>query len=235
MRRNYLQSAYRRLWVVPRIQRAYRSLSIAETFQRVYRTKTWGDNGTPFSSGGGSRGPIVEQYCALITKLVAQHEVHSIVDLGCGDFVVGGRIVEGNAVDYTGVDVVPELIEYHQKRVANPRVHFLCADITTDKLPTADLCLIRQVLQHLSNDEIQKVLANVAGFPRILISEDIPVKPKKFNRDKPHGPDVRGTHGSGIWPEYPPFNLRVAQAWELPLSEKSKLRIVLIDQTGVTS
>jgi SAM-dependent methyltransferase len=231
---NFLQTAYRRLWVLPRTQKTYRSLSVAETFQRIYRTKSWGDNGTPFSSGGGSRGPITDQYCSFIAKFVAEHDVRSIVDLGCGDFSVGSKIVEGNLVDYTGVDVVPELISYHQERVTNPRVRFQCADITADKLPTADLCLIRQVLQHLSNDEIQKVLTNVRSFPRVLISEDVPVRPKKFNRDKPHGPDVRRYYNSGVWPEHPPFREPVAQAWELQLDETSILRTVLIDRTGVT-
>lgn len=81
----------------------------------------------------------------------------------------------------------------------DPRASFKCADITKDPLPAADLCLVRQVLQHLSNGEIINVLANLRNFSQILISEDVPVQPKSFNRDKPHGPDVRTYYGSGVY------------------------------------
>jgi SAM-dependent methyltransferase len=232
MLRNLVKSVYVRRWVLPRIHRTYNTLSVAETFRNIYRTKAWGDNGQPFCSGTGSRGPISEQYCAFVTKFVRDHQVQSIVDLGCGDFSVGRQIVEASSVRYTGIDVVPELIEHHRSTVRDPRVSFKCADITNDPLPAADLCLIRQVLQHLSNAEIMKVLANLRNFSRILISEDVPVHPKSSNRDKPHGPDVRHYYGSGVYIERPPFSTPIAEFWELPLTNSTLLRTVLLDQTA---
>jgi SAM-dependent methyltransferase len=229
---NLVKSAYVRLWVLPRIHRTYNTLSVAETFRNIYRTKAWGDNGEPFCSGTGSRGPISEQYCGLVTKFILDHQVQSIVDLGCGDFSVGRQIVEASSVSYTGIDVVPELIEHHKSTVQHPRVSFRCADITKDPLPVADLCLVRQVFQHLSNGEITKALANLRNFSQILISEDVPAQPKSFNRDKPHGPDVRPYYGSGVYVERPPFSRPVSKLWELPLKGDSLLRTVLLDQTA---
>jgi hypothetical protein len=56
----------------------------------------------------------------------------------------GGKgIVDATDVEYIGVDVVPELIEYHNQRSKNRRTHFQSADITKDSLPDADLCLVR--------------------------------------------------------------------------------------------
>ncbi len=158
--------------------------------------------------------------------------MRSIVDLGCGDFSVGRQILEGSSVRYTGIDVVPELIEHHKSTVQHPRASFQCADITNDPLPAADLCLVRQVLQHLSNGEIVRVLANLRNFSQILISEDVPVHPKSFNRDKPHGPDVRSYYGSGVYVERPPFSRTVSKLWEFPLTDNSLLRTVLLDQTA---
>jgi SAM-dependent methyltransferase len=231
MIRNLIKSVYVRRWILPRIHRTYKTLSMAETFRSIYRTKAWGDNGAPFCSGGGSCGPVSEQYCAFLVKFIRDHQVQSVVDLGCGDFAVGHKVVKASGVRYTGIDVVPELIEFHKSSVQDPRVSFHCADITNDQLPPADLCLIRQVLQHLSNDEISKVLANLRNFPRILISEDVPVHPKSFNRDKPHGPDVRAYCGSGVYVERPPFSANVTEMWELPLTANSVLRTTLLDQT----
>jgi SAM-dependent methyltransferase len=206
---------------------------VAETFQNIYRAKAWGDNGGPFCSGSGSRGPVSEQYCAFVLKFIRDHHVQSIVDLGCGDFAVGKHIVEASGVRYTGIDVVPELIEHHKNTVHNPRVSFRCSDITTELLPAADLCLVRQVLQHLSNDEIMKVLANLRNFSRVLISEDVPGHPKSFNRNKPHGPDVRSYYGSGVYLERPPFSCSVREIWELPLTQKSLLRTALLEPNRV--
>ena len=228
-----LKDVYRRYVVLPRIHRTYRDLSIQQTFQTIYRTRTWnrtwGDAGTPFCSGMGSIGPASENYCNLVVKFIQENGIRRIVDLGCGDFVVGKRIVDATDVEYTGIDVVPELIEHHNQTSQNSRTHFQCADITKDSLPDADLCLVRQVLQHLSNREAGDALVNCRRFRRVMVSEDVPVRPKSFNRDKTHGPDVRGHYGSGIYVDQPPFSLPITSEWNFELSEKSLLRVVLLE------
>ncbi len=230
MVRNFTSSFRRIFSRTHRIQRIYGSLSVAETFRRIYRTKAWGDDGEAFHSGSGSRGAAAEQYCAFVIKFIREHQVQSVVDLGCGDFSVGKHIAEETGVRYIGIDVVPELIEHHTSTVRNSLILFQCADITSDPLPTADLCLIRQVLQHLSNEEISKVLANLGGFPRVLISEHVPVNPRLINVDKPHGPDVRVRYGSGVYLEKPPFSKPVVEVWKYPLNKNSILRTVLLNQ-----
>lgn len=230
MFRTFLKPLYVRLWVLPRIHRKYRSLPLKATFQEIYSTKSWGDNGTPFCSGQGSRGPVSTQYCDAVVEFIRAHEVRSVVDLGCGDFVVGRQIVEATGVEYIGIDVVPELIEHHIQRVNLPNVSFRLADITSDPLPTADLCLVRQVLQHLSNDEIAQVIVNVKNFPMVLVAEDVPVNPRSFNRDKPHGPDVRGYYRSGVYLDQPPFSVAAKELWSFNLRTEALLRTVLIDR-----
>jgi SAM-dependent methyltransferase len=231
MLRKLMDSMYMHLWTLPKMHQTYKTLSVRETFQKIYGTKAWGDDVGPFCSGAGSHGLIAGQYCALVVKFILDYQVQCVVDLGCGDFAVGKRIVGATNVRYHGIDVVPELIEYHKRTVNNPRVTFQCADITSEPLPSADLCLVRQVLQHLSNDEVKKALTNMGNFSQILVSEDVPVHPRVFNRDKPHGPDVR--YRSGVYVEHPPFSRMFTQMWELPLTDKSILRTVLLDQTNL--
>jgi SAM-dependent methyltransferase len=226
--RDLVRAAYLRFWVLPRIHRTYRPLSVAETFQRIYRTKSWGDNGEAFCSGSGSSGEAAELHTAFVIKFIQDRQLKSVTDLGCGDFSVGRRIVEATGVRYTGIDVVPELIEHHKRTAGNGGISFACLDITTDPLPTADLCLIRQVLQHLSNREIAQVIANLNGFPLTLISEDVPTHPKSFNRDKAHGPDIRSYYGSGVYVDMPPFSKPIAGLWDFPLTSNSVLRTALL-------
>jgi len=235
MFRSLLKRLYVRLWVLPRIHRKYRSLPLKATFQEIYSSKSWGDDGSPFCSGQGSRGPVSQQYCDAVVEFIRDHQVRRVVDLGCGDFVVGRQIVEATGVDYIGIDVVPELIEHHIQTVNLPNVSFRLADITSDPLPAADLCLVRQVLQHLSNDEIARVLANVKNFPMVLVAEDVPAKPRSINRDKPHGPDVRGYYRSGVYLDRPPFSVAAKELWSFDLRQGALLRTVLIDNGRVMS
>jgi SAM-dependent methyltransferase len=224
-------SVYAHLWRLPRFRRIYKKLSVAETFRDVYRNKYWGDNGTPFYSGQGSHGSVARQYCDFVSTFIRNTGVESVVDLGCGDFAIGRRIVENTDVRYSGIDVVPELIEYHQHTSRDSRVTFQCADITTDMPPVGELCLLRQVLQHLSNSEILRVLATLKSFSWVLISEDVPVHPRFFNRDKLHGPDVRAYYDSGVYIDRAPFSMIPTQIWEIPLTRNTVLRTTLIDQT----
>lgn len=227
--RAFLRSVYQKIWVLPSMHRRYSRLSLQETFQTIYGSQSWVQTGVPFSSGSGSKGEPVLQYCDAVVRLIRERNIRSVVDIGCGDFFVGKHIVEAANVRYIGVDIVPELIAHHQRTVKDPRVTFMHADMTRDTLPGADLCLVRQVMQHLSNQEISSAFANLKQYALLLVAEDVPKSAKEFNRDKPHGPDVRRYFGSGVYVDRAPFSQNVIAAWdiELPLS-KSLLRNCLI-------
>jgi len=227
-----MRSWWFRYWILPRDRRKYKAMSVAETFSTIYRTKGWG-NGGVFCSGPGSWGPVADQYCAFVIDFIAKHHISSVVDLGCGDFVIGKRIAEATGVRYTGIDVVPELIEHHLANSTDPCIAFRCANIVSDPLPEADLYLIRQVLQHLSNDEVGQVLRNLSNCSKALISEHVPIHPESINLDKPHGPDIRRFGGSGLYIDKPPFSIAVESMWEWPLEDDSLLRTCLVDQAAL--
>lgn len=99
-------------------------------------------------------------------------------------------------------------------------VRFLCRDITRDPLPDAELCVIRQVLQHLSNREIEKILDQVRKYPYVLITEHVVRKrsAKQYNRDKVHGGQTRVVSGSGVYLDEAPFNLEIKTVLKIPYS-----------------
>lgn len=196
-------------------------LTIAHAFSEIYRKKFWGiDGALPYCSGSGSRGPAVQAYVDFLRIFIERHKIRSIIDLGCGDFVVGGQIAP--EVDrYVGVDVVPELIEHLRRTYKARGLEFLCLDITKDELPDADLCLVRQVFKHLSNDEIASALSRrilPGGFKYILVSEHHPSPLRRVvpNKDKPHGPDTRLADDSAVFLDRPPFNLSVQEVLSVP-------------------
>lgn len=86
----------------------------------------------------------------------------ALLDAPCGDAGWIGRIKLD--LDYTGIDIVPSLIEADRRRVAGGEFsgRFLVADVTRDALPRADVILCRDCLVHLSFDNIARVLARFA-------------------------------------------------------------------------
>src|SRR6202166_3310680 len=106
--RDHLRFLYQRTLVRPRISRTYKGLSTAETFSRIYSTHAWGtDDRQGFSSGNSSRRAIAEEYCSWLIAFIREKGFRSVADLGCGDFYVGGRIVEETGIEYVGIDIVP--------------------------------------------------------------------------------------------------------------------------------
>ncbi len=110
-----------------------------------------------------------------------------------------------------GIDVVPGLVAWLNANHEQPgKVTFQCADMAADPLPVADLYLIRQVLQHLSNDAIARVLANLPRAGWLIVTEHQPddTRLTAANLDKPSGSSIRLHKGSGVYLERPPFSLR---------------------------
>jgi hypothetical protein len=92
-----------------------------EIFANVYQNKLWGtasqENESPFYSGPGSSDPqIVDPYVENVKRFFASLPTKKkAVDLGCGDFRVGSRIVD-SFDSYTACDVVPELVHFNQQK-----------------------------------------------------------------------------------------------------------------------
>jgi hypothetical protein len=184
-----------------------------EVFSEIYRQGQWGRSGE-FSSGAGSADDaLVAPYVATIGPLLRG----TVVDLGCGDFSVGKRLLPFCS-RYVGVDVVPELISHLRATAREPKASFLCLDAIEDELPDGDVCLIRQVFQHLSNAQIGQVLAKLHKYATVVVTEHQPVETGTPNLDKVHGAAIRLHRNSGVYLDKPPFNLSARTLLEVPSS-----------------
>jgi SAM-dependent methyltransferase len=200
---------WRRRKIAAENQQKFAGKTVAETFAEIYEKNIWGGERSEFYSGEGSTQRYSEAYALTITKFVSQNNIKQIVDLGCGDLRVAAKFVGGD-FRYTGCDVVPSLIEHLNRQFANEKNEFRCLNIVEDELPDGDLCLIRQVLQHLSNAEIEKILQKSRKYKYLIVTEHYPqpnvaVVP---NLDIPHGPEMRLHFDSAVYLDKPPFNLQ---------------------------
>jgi len=182
--------------------------STEAVFTEIYRKGIWG-GGDALHSGSGSRGSAANQYVAAIRQFIADNGVSSVLDLGCGDFQIGRRIAD--ACDtYIGADIVKLVVEENTRRYGSKNVSFRHLDIIADDLPDADLCLVRQVLQHLSNAQIRQILAKLTKYRFVVITEHYPndAEFKAPNLDKAQGAGTRVTLGSAVCLDQPPFGVR---------------------------
>jgi SAM-dependent methyltransferase len=196
----------------------YRGLSPRQVFERIYVSGAWGGGkaAEDFNSGTGSADVFTQAYVETVSGYIRAHRIRRIVDLGCGDFRTGRQLIEGEDWDYTGVDIVRPLIAHHNERYATRRVRFLCRDLIDEALPEGDLYLIRQVLQHLDNRQITKIVEKL-DRPHVIVTEHLPVGGRtRPNRDKVAGPDIRLYYGSGVFLEHPPFNRNLETLLEVP-------------------
>ena len=83
-----------------------------------------------------------------------------MLDCPCGDMNYMSDILKNNnfKIKYIGMDIVYDLIQENKKKY--PQYTFICSDIINQKLPKYDLIVMKDLLNHLSSNDIIKVLLN---------------------------------------------------------------------------
>ena len=64
-------------------------------------------------------------------------------------------------LDYTGADIVDEIIEDNKKKIWKENLKFIKLDIIKDNLTKYDLIINRDCLVHFDNNEIFETLNNI--------------------------------------------------------------------------
>jgi hypothetical protein len=199
-------------------QKPFLNRSNADVFSEIYQRNLWGggvNDKVDYFSGPGSYGVVAEEYVTFVNNFIADNRIQSLTDLGCGDFNVGSQIAAKNwNLKYSACDVVSSLIEHNTVAFKHfKNVEFKVIDGSNDDLPLSQLLTVRQVLQHLSNNDIHSIIKASKAFKYVIITEHIlkPGKEKSFNKDKPSGPSIRLSELSGVYLEKDPYNLKLKE------------------------
>jgi hypothetical protein len=202
-----------------REERALAGRPPREIFNEIYAKKQWGgSDDVPFFSGVGTHGDGAPQYVQAVSAFLGSLPAKpDVVDLGCGDFHIGAQIRPA-AKTYIALDVVDSMIAHHREKFAHLGVDFRVLDASEESLPAGDVVIIRQVLQHLSNDRIRRIVDQLPSlFEWAIVTEHLPAGNFQSNADKPTGPHARIylTPPSGVVLTDPPFNLKTLEARQL--------------------
>lgn len=161
-----------------------------EAFTKVYETCAWGDNKEREYKGSSGEGSSIEynltSYIPFIRAFFKIKGIKSVVDVGCGDWRCGDLIYRQDPIDYTGVDAYEALIKRNSETWKQHK--WMCLDGFKERasLPSADLLILKDVIQHWKTAEIYEFLDDITTskkFKYILIvnccfqrydNEDIP-------------------------------------------------------------
>lgn len=147
---------------------------LEDRFAHIYETRMWalGDPDNP-GSGSGSSLAATRSLRGELPGLLKSIGTRTLLDLGCGDYT-WMRTLDLRGIDYVGADIVQSLIDQNNEKFGGPHVRFIRANATSDELPAADTVLMREVLFHLSFNDVFAVLQNVLSKRRdfLLITTD---------------------------------------------------------------
>jgi hypothetical protein len=150
--------------------------SSRRAFTQMYRKNGWFL--AESISGSGSTLRATEALRAMLSKVLRDLNIHSLLDAGCGDFN-WMKEVDLSEIEYVGIDVVDKMIiEHNIAYYGSANRRFMIADVTQDALPKADLILCRHCLTHLPNQlsnghfSSSKVRARPTTFPELTENQD---------------------------------------------------------------
>lgn len=150
-----------------------------EVFTDIYARKVWGDG-----SGGGSAPDVARPYIDFVSEYLSDKigpygmpynsPIESVLDIGSGDGCIL-KLISWNRAHCIGLDTA-----HIPAPDPTPRVQFCNdVDVIEQQIGHADLVLCKEVLQHLSNEQIQLLLDRTAHYPRRLFTNtmhpDLPV------------------------------------------------------------
>ena len=205
---------------------ALASNSAEEVFTKIYKQSTWGKNEFgEGSSGPGSRLDTTEQYRSFIQHFLATFQIRSVVDAGCGDWEFS------KAIDWSGIAhrlrCCPVGGRKNQRQFGCPHIRFLHQDIIAEPLPSADLLICKDVLQHLPNADVLTFMKQLPNFKYCLITND--VNPKTLLAPNL---DIRRGDYRLLDLTLPPFNRKGIKVFHFVSIDSFVKQVLLISREG---
>jgi SAM-dependent methyltransferase len=158
-----------------------RGSNVTEVFEKIYRERGWHSGESV--SGWGSELRNTREIIRELPGLLRRFGVTSVLDVACGDFN-WMRHVDLGDIDYTGADIVADLVRMNQVAYGTRHRAFIHLDLLHDPLPDRDLILCRDCLFHFSRADVFRALERFAQTgARYLLSTTFAYRSYPRNAD----------------------------------------------------
>lgn len=189
-----------------------KEIAMRERFEEIYDQNKWG-----YGSGAGSLPRHTRGYVGMLQDFIKEHDIETVVDLGCGDWQFS-RFINWDGVQYYGLDLVRSVIDRNTKQYSAPNIEFRLFTGNFDELPEADLLIAKDVLQHWSNASVSAFLPTLERYQYSLITNCVNPRGATENFDIEDGEyrylDIR----------LPPFNIDATEIFSFTNNRPSLLR-----------
>jgi SAM-dependent methyltransferase len=169
--------------------------TIDHIFEQIYKENAW-----QYGSGEGSLPQNTKEYRKFLQNFLKTYKIKTVLDLGCGDWQFS-KFIDWNGINYIGVDVVGFIIEENIKKYSKKNINFYKKDLLTGDLPKADLIILKDVLQHLTNKNILNFLPKLKDYKFALL----------INSFAPENVDCKDGEFRSLNLKKSPFNLKAKE------------------------
>ncbi len=138
--------------------------SMKERFEEIYASNEW-----RHGSGSGSLPKHTRGYVRCLQRFLREQAIETVVDLGCGDWQFS-RFLRWQGLEYRGFDIVSSVIEQNRARFTAPNIEFHLFSGDVADLPPADLLIVKDVLQHWSDEAVQAFLPTLRQYKYSLVT-----------------------------------------------------------------
>ena len=127
-------------------------------FTHIYDKELWGKGK---GSGPGSSLLVNKKYISFLESFLKNNNIKNVIDYGCGDWQFS-QYINWNGVDYLGLDIVDSVIDSNKNKF--PNYSFVCDIDIFNYLDGKELIIIKDVLMHWPDDEIEKFLDKLIKY-----------------------------------------------------------------------
>jgi hypothetical protein len=131
-------------------------------FQSIYRDNGFG--AIESRSGAGSTRFQTRIIRRELPTLLQQLGARRLLDIPCGDFHWMSE-VNLMGIDYTGADVVQDMVDDNQRRYGAAGRTFVQLDLVAGPLPASDVVFCRDCLVHLPFKDALSAIATICDSP----------------------------------------------------------------------
>jgi hypothetical protein len=153
--------------------------NLKQVFDEIYEERVWGDGIHSPRSGSGSKPENAQTYVKFVQKIINDHGIKSVTDFGHGDWLMWGEYCF-DGISYTGIEVSKYAHDVAKKNFGSKERNFIHEDVLASrKIISSELLISKDVLQHLSLQNIKKLLTIISGgdFRFLVLCNDVYVRP----------------------------------------------------------